>query len=93
MEQIVTELTSVNVFKNRLEDMGIYSWETTSPINYNYKYIYSMDITKRLRNRDLQIDIYLLSLFHTQSRVQTHSRLQGRKALPYLVVVFKHFQL
>ena len=93
MEQIVTELTSVNVFKNRLEDMGIYSWETTSPINYNYKYIYTMDITKRLRNRDLQIDIYLLSLFHTQSRVQTHSRLQGHKALPYLVVVFKHFQL
>jgi len=45
MEQTATvciDSSSVNVFKNRLdetwEDMGTYSWKATSLINYKYKY-------------------------------------------------------
>ena len=45
MEQTATvyviDSSSVNVFKNRLdetwEDMGTYSWKATSLINYKYK--------------------------------------------------------
>jgi len=41
LPQHVIDSSSVNVFKNRLdeawEDMGIYSWEATSLINYKYK--------------------------------------------------------
>jgi len=42
LPQHVIDSSSVNVFKNRLdeawEDMDIYSWEAISLINYKYKY-------------------------------------------------------
>ena len=44
LPQYVIDSSSVNVFKNRLdetwEDMGTYSWKATSLINYKYKYKY-----------------------------------------------------
>jgi len=42
LPQYVIDSSSVNVFKNRLdetwEDTGTYSWKATSLINYKYKY-------------------------------------------------------
>ena len=57
LPQHVIDSSSVNVFKSRLdeawEDMGIYSWEATSLINYNYKYKYGALQAKKVINNNL----------------------------------------